>query len=182
MKHRITIPFETLRSWLPETLDLLPNPIEFRAVVKGAIVSESKDWVGIGFTGDDEPDGTERILIIDEETMHAEIRAARAKAPKMPVGNYDRLWLRCPRCFRYQYVDYVPFSLSNPIRVPACNHGRYEDLDEVVTFEQRVGKSRVGIKWHDLMDVLDERARNYIDGLKPKNKKAKAQHAMSRVR
>ena len=90
----------------------------------------------------------------------------------MPAGNYDRLWLRCSRCFRYQCVDYVPFSLSNAIRVPVCGH-RYEDLDEVVTFGQQVGKKRITTEWHDIMDVLDKRARKYIEGLKEAKKARK---------
>jgi len=163
---RITIPFETLRSYMPQTFDVLASTVEFRAVVNGKLVSERKTWVGIGWSGHGAADGTEPILVIDEETVHAEIRAARANESKMPKGNYDRLWLRCHRCFRYQHVDYVPFSLSTAIRLSVCGH-RYEDLDEVVTFEQRVGKSRVAIDWHmDIMDVLNRRARKYIDGLK----------------
>jgi len=172
-QERITIPFETLRSMLPQTMDLLPNPVEFRTVVKNKLTSVRKDWVGIGWCGDDEADGTEPILVIDEETVHAEIRAAKAKARPIPDGNYCRLWLRCPRCGYYQYRDYVPYSLSNPILVTACGHGFYEDLHEVVSFRQKVGVKRVSIEWHDLMDVLDVEARKYIDSLKSVKKRAR---------
>jgi len=170
--ERITIPFETLRSMMPQTFDLLPNPVEFRAVVDGKLVAKRKDWVGIGWCGDDEADGAEPILVIDEETVHAEIRAARAKAPPIPAGNYNRLWLRCPRCSRYQYRDYVPYSIGNPILTTACGHGFYKDLHEVVTFHQKVGVKRVSVEWHNLMDVLDTEARKYIDSLKSVKKRA----------
>lgn len=167
-QDRVTIPFETLRSLMPKTLDTLPNPIEFQSVVGGKIVSVRKRWGGIGFSGNRPADGTEPILVIDEEVVHAEIRKAKTKARPIPAGNYDRVWCRCPRCGFYQYRDYVPYSMSNPIVVTACGHGRYEDLHHVVTFHQKVGGKRVATEWHDLMDMLDADARAYIDGLKSK--------------
>jgi hypothetical protein len=39
---------------------------------------------------------------------------------------YKRQWLRCRRCQRVQFYDYVPYSLSNPIMTTACGHGATE--------------------------------------------------------
>jgi len=75
--------------------------------------------------------------------VHDKQRAARP----MQSGNINRLWLQCPKCGHLQYRDYIPYSLANPILVPGCAHGRYEDLIEIVTIEQRVGKDRVKWVW-----------------------------------
>lgn len=39
---------------------------------------------------------------------------------------YKRQWLRCRTCGHVQFYDYVPYSLSNPIRTTACGHGAAE--------------------------------------------------------
>ena len=43
--------------------------------------------------------------------------------PDSPRPGYKRQWLRCRQCFRMQFYDYVPYSLSNPIMTTICGHG-----------------------------------------------------------
>lgn len=41
---------------------------------------------------------------------------------------YKRTWKRCRTCGGVYFYDYVPYSLSNPIRVTPCGHG-YDQRD-----------------------------------------------------
>lgn len=41
--------------------------------------------------------------------------------PTIPKG-YERAWVRCKRCSRVAFYDYVPYSLSNPIMSMPCGH------------------------------------------------------------
>ena len=54
--------------------------------------------------------------------------------PKLLAG-YKRQWKRCKKCGRVQYRDYIPYSMSNPILVAACNHDYREDLEEITADE-----------------------------------------------
>lgn len=60
-----------------------------------------------------------------EQQRQAKINEINTDSPVEP--GYARQWLECPECGRLQYYDYVPFSLSNPIRTSACGH-RMEDM------------------------------------------------------
>lgn len=46
---------------------------------------------------------------------------------------YVRQWVRCKRCGRVAYRDYVPFSLSNPILTMPCGHWPFDDVTEEIT-------------------------------------------------
>lgn len=41
--------------------------------------------------------------------------------PPLPSG-YKREWLRCRKCRRVYHFDFIPFSLSNPVRWTGCGH------------------------------------------------------------
>lgn len=41
--------------------------------------------------------------------------------PAIPDG-HRRQWLRCQKCKWVGYYDYLPYSLSNPIKVLGCGH------------------------------------------------------------
>lgn len=47
---------------------------------------------------------------------------------KPPLEGYKRQWIRCKRCGRVQYYDFVPYSLSSPVTVSACGHGAAEPM------------------------------------------------------
>ncbi len=47
------------------------------------------------------------------------------KIPPVMKG-YNRQWLKCRTCANVAYYDYVPYSLSNPIRWTPCGHGYAE--------------------------------------------------------
>jgi len=81
--------------------------------------------------------------------LRREVRRLHRASRPMPAGNVNRLWLQCPKCGRLQHREYVPYSLSNPILTTACGHGRYEDLVEVVTVEQRAGSERRTWSWRE---------------------------------
>jgi hypothetical protein len=56
-----------------------------------------------------------------------------------------RQWLRCRKCGRIQYYDYLPGSLSNPIMTTACGHGLAErDLgcDQITPDEAMIALSK----------------------------------------
>lgn len=42
--------------------------------------------------------------------------------PEIRKG-YQRQWTKCRTCGHVAYYDYVPYSLSNPIRTSPCGHG-----------------------------------------------------------
>ena len=62
-------------------------------------------------------------------TPEARLRRAKRKAPRVRRP-YQRQWFTCSRCGCPQCLDYVPFTLSNPILVPRCGHA-FEDLISV---------------------------------------------------
>ena len=41
--------------------------------------------------------------------------------PAVPKG-YERTWVRCKRCRRVAFYDYIPYSLSNTIMSMPCGH------------------------------------------------------------
>ena len=45
-----------------------------------------------------------------------------------------RQWTRCKECGNVAYYDFVPYSLSNPIRTLPCGHGLTIRFDEAVDF------------------------------------------------
>lgn len=47
------------------------------------------------------------------------------KIPPVAKG-YQRQWIRCRTCGVVMFYDFVPFSLSNPIRTTTCGHGLAE--------------------------------------------------------
>jgi hypothetical protein len=70
-KERKVISFQVLRGMMVESTDKLPMPAEFRAMVgkgkKRQLMRLRKEWVGFGWTGEDEADGTEPLLVLEEE-------------------------------------------------------------------------------------------------------------------
>ena len=48
--------------------------------------------------------------------------AKKVKFPKVLRG-YKRQWLRCKTCLNVAYMDYLPYSFSNPLAYTPCGHG-----------------------------------------------------------
>jgi hypothetical protein len=80
-----------------------------------------------------------------KEQLRKAVRKAQRETRPITPGNVNRQWLQCPKCGRLQHREYVPFSLSNPILVPACSHGFFNDLIPICTIEQRNGVAK--LKW-----------------------------------
>lgn len=61
--------FDKIRVMLPEQLDELPSPVEFRCTVgrgrRAREVRVRKRWVGIGWVDEGTADGTEPLLITE---------------------------------------------------------------------------------------------------------------------
>jgi hypothetical protein len=78
-------------------------------------------------------------LIADSAAFRAEVRRVDRLAP-MGRGNVHRAWYQCPRCEKFRFRDYTPYSLSNPILTGCC--GRFEDMRPVAVLKRQVGKVR----------------------------------------
>lgn len=65
---RRTIGFDELKRMLPQQVDALPGPVEFRCVVgrgkKAREVRVRKAWVGMGWVDEGAADGTEPLLVV----------------------------------------------------------------------------------------------------------------------
>jgi hypothetical protein len=55
------------------------------------------------------------------------------KIPPVKKG-YNRQWVKCKECGAPSYYDYVPYSLSNPIKILPCGHGLTEKFSKTVYF------------------------------------------------
>lgn len=51
-----------------------------------------------------------------------------------PRPGYQRQWVKCNECGRKAYYDYVPRSLSNPVRTLPCGHGIALAWRDAVTY------------------------------------------------
>ena len=49
--------------------------------------------------------------------------------PKIAQGRV-RQWVECNMCNTVAYYDYVPYSLSNPVKTAPCEH-RFEDYKRI---------------------------------------------------
>lgn len=45
----------------------------------------------------------------------------RVRLPRVAKG-YRRRFVRCKRCRRVYYYDFIPYSLSSPMMVTNCGH------------------------------------------------------------
>ena len=77
--------------------------------------------------------------------MSNAIATAVDKAGPIASG-YNRQWVRCKQCGDIAYYDYVPYSLSDPIRCLPCCHGagqRFEDsVDRISELEAVESKGK----------------------------------------
>jgi len=48
-----------------------------------------------------------------------------------PFPGWSRQWLRCRKCGRLQYLDYLPHSLSNPILTSVCGHDVRSEMSQL---------------------------------------------------
>ena len=65
------------------------------------------------------------------------------------VSGYKRQWIRCPECKKIYYMDYIPYSIGNPIRWLPCNHDfghRFSDFIERITEEDVLRTHDIKIK------------------------------------
>ncbi len=60
---------------------------------------------------------------------------------KPPISGYKRRWCKCNECGEIFYVDFVPYSLSNPIRWLPCYHGlggHWNSIQTTVTEKEAI--------------------------------------------
>jgi hypothetical protein len=71
---------------------------------------------------------------------------ARVRLPRIAKG-YKRKFVRCKRCRRVYYYDFVPYSLSKPLLAIPCGHGigaRDYNLTSITEAEYRTRISKKG--------------------------------------
>lgn len=74
MADRKHMSFAALRRMLPQQVDQLPGPAEFRGTItegrgkkkRTVEVRLRKQWVGFGWVGEGDADGTEPLLVTEE--------------------------------------------------------------------------------------------------------------------
>lgn len=62
---------------------------------------------------------------------------------KPPLQGYKRQWVRCKKCGRIAYYDYVPYSLSNPVMIMPCGHTpamRFRESVDFITEDEALAK------------------------------------------
>lgn len=64
--ERKVIAFRELRRMMPDAIDKLPRPAEFRYKKRGKLVREQQNWVGFGWVFEGKADGSEPLLVVDD--------------------------------------------------------------------------------------------------------------------
>lgn len=81
------------------------------------------------------------------ERKAAAVQGMKAVGIKPPAQGYKRAWVKCTECGIVAYYEYVPYTLSNPIRTMPCHHDFYSQTrtateEEVIEFfEGKAGRA-----------------------------------------
>lgn len=54
-----------------------------------------------------------------------QIKASDLPQVDPPTRGESRQWMKCPKCGKLQYYDYVPYGFSNPIMTTNCGHDQF---------------------------------------------------------